>query len=304
MSRSNVLIVGLLVVLGVIAYFTVLKPTGEREASYKTGDLKISFDSASIMKIVIAKSGKDFTLQNDGGKWAITSPGKYRVNNNSVTELLGGLGKFKVGSLVSDNTEKQSIYHVDTTGAKVTVTDRGGKSTTVIIGKNGPAFTDFYFRADGSNDVYLGMGPPSFILNQEVKEWRDRQIFKSTNDSVKEIQASVDGKPYDLTRAGSSWKLNGDSIETNEVNSLLSTLTNLNAEDFVDTVPNLQLKPFSVKLLGSPSVDLNFYPVPPDSSKFIVQASTDPQVYTLAKWQAEQIEKTFLPPAKAGKKKK
>ena len=304
MSRNNYLLIGLLVVLGVIAYFTVLKPTGEREASYKTGDVKISFDSASIMKISVARSGKTLTLENQGGRWAITAPGKYKVNTVSVTELLGGFGKFKIGSLVSDNPAKQTLFQVDSlTGSKVTVTDRAGKSTSLVLGKNGPAYTDFYFRLEGRGDVYLGTGPQTYVLNQELREWRDRQIYKSAPDSVKAIQATYGAKTFDLTRSGGSWKLNGDSIATTDVTSMLNSLTNLNATDFIDTVPNLQLKPFTVKINGGPSADLNFYPMPPDSATYVVQCSLDLQVYTMPKWQAETIEKPFLPPPKAGKKK-
>ncbi|MBI3364560.1 MAG: DUF4340 domain-containing protein, partial [Ignavibacteriae bacterium] len=152
MNRSTVFLVGLLLVLGVIVFF-LLPGEGERESSYKPGEIHFTVDSSSTLKIEIQRPGKSVTLENVGGKWTITSPILYAADQNTVHQLLSGLSKFKAGSLISSNPEKQSLFQVDSSGTKLTVTDRSGTITSFIIGKMGPSFSEVYFRLPNSKDV-------------------------------------------------------------------------------------------------------------------------------------------------------
>src|SRR5258706_15185967 len=103
MNRSTLFLIGLLLVLGVIVFF-LLPGEGERESSYKPGEIHFTIDSSSTVKIDIRQQTKSVTLENVGGKWTITSPILYTADQNAVHQLLGGLSKFKAGSLISSNT--------------------------------------------------------------------------------------------------------------------------------------------------------------------------------------------------------
>jgi hypothetical protein len=309
MNRTTLILLAVFIICAVVAYFYIFAPSGkERETSYKTTDIKISFDSASVTKFNILRGGKNVTLENQGGKWMITVPGNYKANASVVATMLGGISHLKLGSLVSTNPTKQNLFEVDSTGTKFTVTDRSNKSLTMIIGKPGPAYSDFYLRLDGSNDVYLGEGITTYTLNQELKEWRDKSIFTTIQDSIKGIAVEYRSKQFVLQKDNSTWKLDGDSIGTSEVTPVLSTLANLNADDFVDTIPKLEIQPISMKIQGSTQGDLKFFPASPDSSKYIVQTAANPQIFTMTKWMVEQLAKPFEsrsgPPPKIGKKKK
>ena len=309
MNRTTLSLVALLIVLGLVAYFMIFAPSGKDVmTSYKSTEIKIALDSASIMKFTIQHSGKTITLENQGGKWMVTSPGNYKANASVVANMVGGISHLKIGSLVSTNPAKQNMFQVDSSGTKFTVADRSNKSYAMIIGKPGPAYSDFYVRMEGSNDVHLGDGIQTYVLNQELKEWREKTIFNTLQDSITRLAVDYRGKLFDLTKSGSSWKLNGDSIATSEVTPVLSSLSNLSADDFVDTIPKLEIQPFAIKVQGSVNTDLKFYPATPDSSKYVVQSSSNPQVFTLAKWTAQQLTKPFesrtSPPPKAAKKKK
>jgi hypothetical protein len=308
MNRTTVILLVVFIVLAAIAYFYIFAPSGkERETSYKTSDIKISFDSASITKFSMLREGKTITLENQGGKWLVTAPGTYTANAKVVATMLGGISHLKLGSLVSSNPAKQNLFEVDSTGTKFTVTDRSSKSITMIIGKPGPAYSDFYLRLDGSNDVYLGDGITTYTLNQQLKEWRDKSIFSAFQDSINGLIVDYRSRQFVLRKENSNWKLNDDSIAVSEVTPVLSTLSNLNADDFVDTIPKLEIQPISVKVQGIVQGDLKFYPAAPDSSKYIVQASTNPQIFTMTKWMVQQITKPFEsrsgPPPKIGRKK-
>jgi len=290
MSTSTKILIGAFVILAVAAYFLI--PSGkEREASYKTAEINLVIDSASVVRIEIERPGKSVIMENIGGKWRITSPVQYAANTSSITELISGLRTLKAGSLISSNPEKQSLFQVDSTGSKVIVTDRSGKTTGLIVGKMGPSYSDVYFRLPDSKDVYLGEGLNSWTINQELKEWRDKTIFSASADSIKQLSLSYRGKTYDLRRDSTTWKCGKDSIATNVMVSMLGVLSNLRADDFVDTLYQPKTQPFGVKVQTLEEANLNFFPQPPDSSKYFVQTSRSPQAFTLNKWTVQELLK-------------
>ncbi|MBI3189638.1 MAG: DUF4340 domain-containing protein, partial [Ignavibacteriales bacterium] len=143
MNKSILFLIAVFLLLGGLAVF-YLMPSEERESSYDKASFNMSLDSASIVKIEIAKPEKSVTLENQGGKWFVTSPIKYPANMVNLFPILGGMQKFKVGSLVSSNAERQKTYQVDSAGTKLSVTDRAGKTVTMIIGKMGPSYEEIY----------------------------------------------------------------------------------------------------------------------------------------------------------------
>jgi hypothetical protein len=288
MTTSTKVLIAVFVLLAIAAYFFL--PSGkERETSYESQELSLVTDSASIVKIEIERQEKSVKMENIGGKWKITSPVEYAANSSSVGELIAGLRKLKAGSLISSNPEKQNLFQVDSSGSKVVLTDRSGKTTSLVVGKRGPSYSDVYFRPADSKNVYLGEGLSTWVITQDLKEWRDRTIFSASADSIKQLNLKYRGRSYVLRRDSTTWKYGKDSIATNVMTSVLNVLSNLRADDFVDTLYQPKTQPFKVEVRTSADVGLDFFPEPPDSSKYFVQTSQSPQGFTLNKWSVRQL---------------
>ncbi len=296
MKNTKVLI-SLFVLLAGISYY-YLRPAPEREMSYKSDDLNLSIDSATISKIEIQRPDKPITLENTDGKWFVTSPGKYPANSSSVLQLISGMKKFKAGSLISSNPQKQNQFQVDSTGTKLVFTNRSGTSVSIIVGKSGPSYTDVYFRLPDSKDVYLGDGLSPYMVTQELKEWRDKTIFKTSSESIKQLSFALKTKNVTLIHDSTTWRVSKgsatsskDTIASTEVSSALSSLSNLMADDFIDTAYTPVTSPLSIKVQSPEETLLNFFPLPPDSAKYVVQTSLSPQMYILSKWTVQQATK-------------
>jgi len=302
MNRSTKLLIALLLVLAAIAYF-LLPSEKERETSYTAAQLSLKVDSASIVKIEILRPSKPVVIENVGGKWTITAPGRYPADSKSIFQLLNGFNKFNVGSLVSSNPEKQSLFQVDSSGTRLTFTERSGKSVSLIVGKMGPSFSEIYFRLPGSKDVYLGDGIETWTVNKDMKDWRDKTIYAAQSEMIKEITYSLGGKGYTFSRDTSGWKLADKSVEAGTMNPLLTTLSSLHADDFADTISRIDLNPVTIGIKGPEDITLNLYPSLPDSSKYFVQSSASQQMFIISKWTAQQllkpVEKPGVPPAQA-----
>jgi LysM repeat protein len=288
MNRSTILLIALLLILGAIVLF-LLPSDKEREISDTAPDVALRIDSASVVKLEIQHAPKLILLENIGGKWMVTAPARYQADPSAVTRLIGGLSKFKVGSLISSNPEKQHLFQVDTGGTHIIVTERSGKTTNLIIGKMGPSFSEVYFRQPTSQDVYLGEGIDSWSVNKDLKEWRDKTIFAQPAEAIRAVTFVAEGKQHDFHRDSTGWKSGDKIIETRDINPLLNTLANLRADDFVDTAMKFQSQPITISVEGAENVSLSLYPVPPDSSKYIVQTSTSSQLFAVGKYTARQL---------------
>jgi LysM repeat protein len=298
MSRSTVMLFLLLVVLGVVTLW-LLPSKQEREASYAAGEVNIELDSASVTRIDIRRSGNLLTLQNVAGVWMITSPNQYPADPTIVKQLIGGFSKFKVGSLISSNPDKQNVFQVDTSGSTVTVTERSGKSLTMIVGKMGPSFSEVYFRMPDSKDVYLGEGIDSWSLAKGVKEWRDKAILSIPSESIKELVYTEGTKIYSFIRDSSGWKSGGNIVNAPSINAPLSVMSNLRSDDFIDSAMQFPSNPTKVLIKGAEDITLTIHPLAADSSTYVVQSSKSKQLYSVSKWTVADLLKPideFTPP--------
>lgn len=290
MNRSTLILVVLLLALGAIVWF--LLPSGrEREVSYSETAVIPRIDSASVIKVEIQKPSKTITIENVGGRWTITSPVNYPADAASVFQLVGGLSHLTVGSLISSNPEKQRLFQVDSTGTLLTVTDRGGKSVSMIIGKMGPSFSDVYMRLPKSSDVYLAQGIETWTVGKDLKEWRDKTIYSAPSESIKELTYTAGGKETKYDRDSAGWKSADKPVDASVMNPLLNSLSNLHADDFIDSAAKIESRPITVAIKGASSATLSLFPVAPDSSRYYVQTTGSPQTFVISKWTAQQFLK-------------
>ena len=306
MNRSTIFLVTLLLVLGAITYF-LLPSENERETSYKPVAVSFAVDSASVVKIELQQKSKNVTLENVGGKWSITFPMHYPADPAIVKQLVSGLSNFRIGSLISSNPEKQSLFQVDGAGTKIIVTDRAGKVSSMVVGKMGPSFSEVYIRLPEGKDVYLGEGIDTWTLNKEVKDWRDKSILSTTADAIKELSYSVGSKETSFQRDSMGWKSDSKTLDAATMNPVLNSLSNLHADDFLDTLLKSASHPITLGVRGNENVTLKLYPSLPDSSKYFVQSSATPQIFVVSKWTVQQLlkpveEQSTKPAAVASRK--
>lgn len=287
MNRSTVILLLVLLTLGAITYF-VLPFNEERESSYETMSPEIRIDSASVVKVRIIQPGKSITLENVGGKWMIVSPVQHPADANLVRQFIGKLSKFRVGSLISSNPNKQQLFQVDSSGTQLLIVDRAGNEVSMVVGKMGPSFTEVYFRMPDSRDVYLGEGIDTWSINKDVREWRDKSILSMPSEAVKEVSYTVGKRMYAFSHDSAGWKSGEKNVD---MNPLLSTIANLRADDFVDSTIALPPRAATIALTGNETTSLSLHPILPDSSKYYLHSSRSPQLYVVSKWTAQQLMK-------------
>jgi hypothetical protein len=294
MKRSWLILIGILVILAIATYF-VLRQPGEVSSTGSSGRYLVSYDSIAVDKLELHSPGGTITLEKEAGKWMITAPVKYRADEAAVASAIGTGNKLEITSLVSTNPEKRKLFQVDSTGTLVRVYEKGAARTAFYVGKMGPAYTETYVRADGSNDVYLTQGFLSSTFGRQAKEWRDKTIFKTEQSSIKSVRLQYGDTTFTLVFQDSTWRIGKDAAVLSTVQNFLGAISNLLTDEFIDS--SLAMTKPPTAMIEVEGTQLRFYPTK-DSGKYYVQTSQSPQWFELQSWKAAQLlkrKKDFLP---------
>lgn len=292
MKKTTVYLITLFVLLFAITFFVIL-PTEDRTASYSLNDSFFSIDSGGIYKIKIRRAFSNISFEKSGENWKLTEPVNYLADQEAIYSLLASASKLKINSLVSSNPTKQTLYQVDTiTGTQLKFHNLKENIVSLIVGKMGPSYLESYIRAENSDDVYLAEGLNSWILNKEVRDWRDKTIYKTEKDSIKQLYFEFDKDKFITERIENKWVIGIDSIPSATIDNLLSTLSNFRTEDFIDTNLTLPQPQLKLEIVSTNKTNLFFYPIQPDSSRYWIVSSNSPQIFVVGKYSANQIIKT------------
>jgi hypothetical protein len=287
MTRNTVLLVGLLIVLLIIAVLVMQKP-GERSSSGETGVALAPFDSVAVDKIEIKTPSTTVVLQKNGVEWYLQEPISYRADQSTVAAFLHDSKSLEVKNVVSNKPEKHSVFQVDSTGIMVKIYEKGTEKTSFVVGKATTSYTEMYARRSRSNDVVIVSGASAFVFSRAVKDWRDKTIFTTSRDNIKEVHYQYGDTTFVLTYKDSAWTIGKDSIQESVVNNLISSLSNVQADSFVDTLA--QRPPKITAQIAYAGTQLNFFFVK-QGEKYLVQSSSSPQWFEMQGWRANEILK-------------
>jgi hypothetical protein len=285
MTRNTYALLGVLGVLVVLAYLVMQKP-GERSSSGESGDVLVSVDSLAVDRIEIKSPTLSVVLQKKGVEWFVASPVSYKADQSNVATLIHSSKTLHVSSIVSNKPDKHPVFQVDSTGTRVTMFQNGAEKASFILGKSGSSYSELYARRNASNDVALVNGASSYVFSRPAKDWRDRTILSMPRERIKEVRYQYGDTTFVLAFKDSAWAIGKDSTQEGVVTSLLSSLSNIVTDDFVDTLTAPPTKPTAqISFAGT---QLTFFYVK-GSEKYLVQSSASPQWFEMQSWHANQF---------------
>jgi hypothetical protein len=257
----------------------------------------VHYDSAAVDRMEIRSSSGTVTLAREAAKWMLTSPIHYRADDNMVATAIGKGNHIELKNLVSSNPQKQQLFQLDSTGTLAVIFSGGKEAAAFRIGKTSPSYTETYVRRENSDDVYLADGAFGYTFTRPVKDWRDKTIFKAEESAITSVAFRYGDTTFTLTRADSLWQVDGDSAVEPTVRSFLTALSNLQADDFIDSTL-ADLPPVTCELAVA-GVTIRWH-WNKDGNKYYVMTSQSPQLFEVQGWRAGQVlkkKKDFLPHA-------
>ena len=285
MKKNTYVLIGLFAVLLIIAFLVLQKP-GEQSASSSSAGLLFNIDSVSVDKIDVKSPSSSLVVEKRGAEWFITRPITYRANQGNIGQIIHQIKSLEIKSTISTRAEKHNVFQVDQTGTQITVYEKGIEKASFILGKMAASYTESYARRLNSDDVVIVEGAYSYNFNRPVKDWRDKSILALPKESIKEIQYQYGDTVFSLAFKDSIWFIGKERTRQTTVNGILSTISNLQADDFADSVLTQKITA-AIKVAG---VQLRFS-FGKKVNKYYVQSSISPQWFVLEQWKASQILK-------------
>lgn len=290
--KKSVRILGALVVVLLVVAILVLQKPGELSIT-ETGEPLFPIDSSAVTKIRIATLTNDIVLEKQGQEWQIIHPRLYRANQTAVARFLQDVKTITAKALVSEKPEKQSLFRVDSSGTRLTLWQGNNEVADFIVGKMAQTYLQTYVRKTSENAVYVAEGLAEYRIPREVKEWRDKTIATSIRENIKSLTYQFGDTIFTVAFQDSSWMIGKEKVDETILQSVLSGLTNFQADDFVDTLREFP-KPMAVLSYTGIQVQFTFNKA---TSQYFVRTSQSPQVFVVAEWRVKQVlkrKKEFL----------
>jgi hypothetical protein len=291
MKKSTYILLGLLVVMLAVAYF-IQRPTDIEDVTYSTPDIQLSLNPTHVVKIEIDRNKQYVRLERIKDVWKLTEPVHYEIDDEAIKDLLDGMAKFKIIGLVSSNPEKQKVFQVNEQGTSVIFTSSDGKSTPLIIGKTDANTKQTFVRPASSTSVYIAQGLTAPMVNKNLREWRQRTIYRADPKVVQLVSITSGSDKYVLRKRNNRWSTEEKAIPTNLVSQALDVLSYLRADDFVDTALIIDRAPkLHVEMMGQELLRLDIYPHGSNASKFFLKTSASQNIFVVGNAIAQELSK-------------
>ena len=198
--------------------------------------------------------------------WTVQEPIQTAARESQITRFFENFITLTASTIhISESRERQSFYHVDSTGVEVTIYDKNNKQIAqAFIGRNDNNPMISYFRYADKNQIYQVDNVQS-IVNPMINSWREDKIVTITQDNISKISFGNSASTYELFQDGMGWSLNLNELtaplgyENADVNRLVQTILNLRTstyfdnvfEDYAEKLNNTELEIYIEPYIGS-----------------------------------------------------
>jgi hypothetical protein len=279
---------GTVFVILVIVAVVVMQRPGEQSAVLGEGELLVDLDSAEVQSIEIISPSHRIVFVRQGAEWSIQEPVSYRADQASVTSLIRQVAALHSKAIVSSNPEKQALFEVDSHATTLTLHRPGASPVALVLGKMGGTVAETYVRHAESEDVHLVDAALTFVGSRALNEWRDRTIVKVPREEIREIVFQYGDTTFAVTFQDSLWLVGDVPADDALITSLVSSLAEVRADDFIDT---LFSPPPSVEAVVAFAGREIRFSVGRTGDTYLVETSGLNQWFEMRSWRAQQILK-------------
>jgi hypothetical protein len=204
---KNLIAIGVLVVLGIVAAITFReKPNTEKE-KVKESITPVDADKVDTIKVVRQegigdkKEEEKYTLKKTKDTWRMVEPVDFAVVASTVESMLKALSELRVIDIISEKPESHAKFAVDDKdGVKVTAMAGNTVLLDIIIGNAKGGIT--FARLPGKNAVYRMKGSFKFNLDRSIKTLRDKTIVQVEMDDLDKVTFTQGNDNLTLAREG------------------------------------------------------------------------------------------------------
>jgi hypothetical protein len=255
-NRMRRLLVPLIILVVLIAVYLYVQNRETESVAPERIEEYISFSTDNVDSIIVSKPSDTLRFHKLGGRWQIViDSAPHPADTTQVNQVVEMISSIDVGSLVSQNPEKQNLYEVDSiSGTLIRAYGQDQELASFYLGKNASNYNYSYVRKVGSTDVYVAEDVMSYRFDKEPKNWRDKTIIQVDTADLVSIVFQYPDQEFSLERSDSLWLISGDGI-SGEIQAFADTVelfkrlvAGLKADDFYQPADSAFVNPENPEL--------------------------------------------------------
>lgn len=297
MGKKNIIILSAVLAVLVIIALLLNSDLFNRSSTMDKPERLFDIDSAAVDKIIFEQNGKKLVLKKSAN-WRVEEPVDYLANSTYVYNLLSNLKSYKILSREGENPDNLRIFGFqDTNSFKLTVFQGENEVGTMMIGKaRTEGAAQIYIKKVEGNEVYLADGIiHSYVVRQDLNEWRDLNIFSVPKGSIKSIEYIYKDDSFKMVKdTTGKFYLGSDTVSTPVMDGLLNLFSNFNTQTFKDSTLGDDVKfDFTAKIEWNKITTVNMLKYGDEENyRYIIKVSDVQQLFDVDKNFSTMIMKT------------
>jgi hypothetical protein len=202
----------------------------------------LKLDSSAIDKLELEKKGSvPITLAKDAsGKWQMVQPKPLVADQSTVLGMISTLSSLNSERVVVEDVAgltpaELRQYGLDAPALKLEITQKGNKIHTLFIGDETPTGAGVYADLAGNPKIFTIATSVKSSVDKSLNDLRNKKLFDFGYVEPNRVEVHAGPKAYVLTRSGDDWRQEGKKVENATVQSLISKLRDLTADQFLDS---------------------------------------------------------------------
>jgi hypothetical protein len=248
--------------------------------------LQVNVDQVSRIELLRKNQTIEFGRTKD--TWQILQPKPMRADGLQVSQFMQKLTDAKMDLAGSgDAKESAAAFISGTPVATAKLTDPSGTQTLQIKkSKN-----DYYAKSSAVDGVYKVNADLGQAVDKEVDDFRNKKLFDFGFNDPDKIEFHSGAKAAALTKTGNDWLSNSKKMDADSVQSLVSNLSFIAADKFVDSgFENPTIEATVISSNGSHTEKISLAKT---ADGYIAKRDNDTSLYHVQSSSVDAIQKAF-----------
>jgi len=188
----------------------------------------LTVNSDKISRLEVVRKGQTLEFGRNKDDWQIVKPKPSRADSSAVSELVRKLTDAKMDLTASDTKTATAAFARGTEIGTAKVTDASGVQS-LQVRKDKDTYYAKSSAVEGAYKIDADLGK---ALAKGLEDFRNKKLFDFGYSEPNKIEIHDGPKAYFLMRNGSDWWSNGKKMDMDSVQSVISKLRDLSADEF------------------------------------------------------------------------
>ena len=177
---------------------------------------------------------------DDQGKWQITSPQAYPADPAAVATITSGVEKLDSERIVDPNVTDLAAYGLAPALTEVTITDKSGKRSKLLIGEDSPTGSATYAKVEGDPRLFTMAASHKSAFEKQLNDLRDKRLFSFTQDLLTKLELTAKEQSVSFAKSKQGdWQIEKPKLMRADGNQVEELITKLHTAQ-MDLSTNLE----------------------------------------------------------------